>query len=279
MSHLGIDTAAPLTAENIRRARDADVAFVGRYLVPTGYSKAIKADEAQRLRDAGLAILLCWEIGAAAVKGGAAAGAADGARALQCAQALGVPAGVTIYFACDYAAPMADYIAAEEYVKAAQAALGTRYRAGLYGHRALCEFLHDRGSCSHFWQYCAWSRGVAECAAVYQAYASSSAPAKAMAARIGVSVDLDTCEDLSRAGLWLPSPCEYDDGEGGVIVEHAAAAAKRPWYANAMDWAAAQGLIRDGRPNDPVTRAELAMVLFRLFGPEDEKKDSGLLSD
>ena len=59
MSYLGIDTIAPLTAEHIRRARDADVAFVGRYLVPASYSKALKAEEAQRLRDAWLAILLC----------------------------------------------------------------------------------------------------------------------------------------------------------------------------------------------------------------------------
>ena len=51
----------------------------------------------------------------------------------------------------------------------------------------------------------------------------------------------------------------------------------RPWYADAMEWAANNGLIRDGRPNDTVTRAELATVLYRIYGPEDEKKSSGLL--
>jgi hypothetical protein len=45
-----------------------------------------------------------------------------------------------------------------------------------------------------------------------------------------------------------------------------------------MAWAERQGLLRDGRPNDPVTRAELATVLYRIYGPEDDKKDSGLLS-
>jgi hypothetical protein len=51
------------------------------------------------------------------------------------------------------------------------------------------------------------------------------------------------------------------------------------WYDEAMGWAKAQGLIRDGRPNDPVTRAELATVLYRLYGPEDSKEHSGLLSE
>ena len=53
----------------------------------------------------------------------------------------------------------------------------------------------------------------------------------------------------------------------------------KPWYAEAMEWAAEAGLIRDGRPDDPVTRAELATVLYRIYGPDDNKTDSGLLSD
>ena len=42
----------------------------------------------------------------------------------------------------------------------------------------------------------------------------------------------------------------------------------QPWYASAMAWAKDAGLIRDGRPEDPVTRAELATVLYRMAGPE-----------
>ena len=83
--------------------------------------------------------------------------------------------------------------------------------------------------------------------------------AKALASKVGFDVDLDDCADMATAGLWMPD-------------------ASKPWYADAMQWADQAGLIRDGRPNDPVTRAELATVLYRIYGPEDDKKNSGLLS-
>ena len=53
------------------------------------------------------------------------------------------------------------------------------------------------------------------------------------------------------------------------------------WYDDAMAWAETVGLIKDGRPNDSVTRAELATVLMRYhytFNGEDSKSESGLLS-
>ena len=49
---------------------------------------------------------------------------------------------------------------------------------------------------------------------------------------------------------------------------NAAPGGAQPWYASAMAWAKDAGLIRDGRPEDPVTRAELATVLYRMAGPE-----------
>ena len=90
----------------------------------------------------------------------------------------------------------------------------------------------------------------------------ASGLAKAMAAACGIyAVDLDSAETL--AGMWLP-PAHPEP--------------EKPWYADAMVWAEEQDLIRDGRPNDPVTRAELATVLYRIHGPEDNKEASGLLS-
>ena len=39
----------------------------------------------------------------------------------------------------------------------------------------------------------------------------------------------------------------------------------KPWYADAMTWAAEIGLMDGTRPEDPVTRAELATVAKRLY--------------
>ena len=65
-----------------------------------------------------------------------------------------------------------------------------------------------------------------------------------------------------------------------------------PWYAEAMAWAEKLGLIKDGRPNDNLTRAEMATILMRydkivdakifealnLLQPEDDSF-GGIISD
>ncbi len=42
-----------------------------------------------------------------------------------------------------------------------------------------------------------------------------------------------------------------------------------PWAAAAWSWATGRGLIKNDRPNDPVTRAELAVILHRAFTDPD----------
>lgn len=54
--------------------------------------------------------------------------------------------------------------------------------------------------------------------------------------------------------------------EPAPVGANAPGGPKTPWYAEAMQWAEDRGYIRDGRPNDPVTRAELATVLQRVVG-------------
>ena len=78
MTYQGIDTATKITATQAKKLRENGVSFVGRYLVPPGMYKDITADEIQILHDAGLAILLCWEIGAGDIRQGAERGAKDG---------------------------------------------------------------------------------------------------------------------------------------------------------------------------------------------------------
>ena len=269
MTYQGIDTAARISAAQAKILRDNGVSFVGRYLVPEAYSKALTANEAQSLRSAGLAILLCWEISAAAVKGGAARGAQDGAKAREIAEAMGIPEKACIYFACDYNIPNGELPFAEQYVKAAQAALGSKYEAGMYGPFALVDYLSVRGCCKKFWQCVAWSPRFLTEALTWQYQWQGSAEAKEMAAKVGFAVDMNVCNDeMTKAGFWMPYDT-YDDGDGTVVEP-------QPWYAGAMAWAEEQGLMMDGRPNDPVTRAELATVLQRY---DDSKRFSGLLTD
>ncbi|MBR2582886.1 MAG: DUF1906 domain-containing protein [Oscillospiraceae bacterium] len=271
MTYQGVDTAARLTAGQAKILRENGISFVARYLVPETLWKALTAQEAADIRNAGLALMLCWELGGEDLRGGSVKGVEHGARAKQLAEGLGVPAGVTVYFAVDYNALPGDYPAIEQYMLAAQTAMGNKYVAGLYGHEKIVEFLAQRGTVKRFWQCVAWSNRFLPEATVRQYAWQGDERAKAVQAKIGVAVDLDATETLS--GMWMPQ-AEYDDG-GDTVIEPAGAddpgGPKTPWYAEAMAWAKDAGLIQDGRPNDPVTRAELATVLRRYDKLVDEK--------
>ena len=278
MIYEGIDTAAHITADKAQILRADGFSFVARYLVPETLWKALTAREAADIRGAGLALMLCWELGGDDIRLGAVKGVEHGTRARQLAEALGVPTGTIIYFAADYNVPESDFAAVGQYMAAAQTALAGKYRAGLYGHERIVRHLAERGSVKHFWQCVAWSNAFDPAATVRQYAWQGDSRAKAVAAKIGVDVDLDSTETLK--GMWLPGGASYDDGEGGTIIDYTGGTqTATPWYAEAMAWAKERRIINDGRPNDPVTRAELATVLYRIMGTGDEKTDSCMLTD
>ena len=255
MTCKGVDTAATISASAAKKLKDNGISFVGRYLVPTTMSKSIKANEIKGLRDAGLAILLCWEIGASDVKGGAERGKTDGARVKELAQEFGVPAETAIYFAVDYEAVANEFPTIEAYIRAAQDACYP-YVAGIYGHASLVDYLASKGACKHFWQCCAWSYGrVSAHTSVYQYAWSGADESKAMQDKVGFAVDMDRTESMEGAGLWLPPVPEYDKPEEP----------KKPWYADDMEWVEQHHIMNDGRPQDNVTRAELAAVMHRFY--------------
>lgn len=267
MRFKGIDSASPVSAAAAKKLAELGYSFCGRYLAPSGW-KVLTADEAMNIHDAGLSILLVWETTADRAKSGSAGGAQDGAMAAGKAAALGVPAGTVIYYAVDYDAGQGDYDAIEAYLTAAGAA-SAPYAVGVYGSYRVVEEMRRRGACTAFWQCCAWSYGkLSEHADAYQAEWSGTANAKALAARVGFDVDLDEAGSLDT--FWGPEKAEEP-------ATH--------WYDECMAWAAAEGLINDGRPNDNITRAEVAMILWRLCHGKEQQYDpeltrpSGLLSD
>lgn len=272
MHNLGVDTIARITKEQAAKLKVQGVSFVGRYLAPAGYSKAITKEESETLHDAGIAILLCWEVGAEAMRGGATQGAYDASRARWMAESLGVPSGTAIYFAADYNVPDSDLPMCEQYIKSAQAALGASYEAGAYGPLKLVEFLHSRGACRKFWQCVAWSAYFSEHATVCQYQWQGGPEAVAMANATGIlAVDMNRTDDLRRAGLWMTSYTEYQDGDGVILEPSKPVQKPAMWYDEAMAWAKEAKLINDGRPADNLTRAEMAVILQRYDRRVDEK--------
>ena len=261
MTYLGVDSSASINPSAAKILRENGISFVGRYLVPPGMGKDLTAAEIKNIHGAGLAILLVWEIESAAVKEGSQRGARDGTRAKALAEQFGVPKGTTIYFACDYAAQDYDYPAIEAYIVAAQQAVYP-YDVGLYGHAGIVDYLGKRDTCRKFWQCVAWSGGrVSQYTNVYQYQWQGGADAQAIYKKVGFFVDMNRSEDIEKAGMWMPTEQHH-------------------WYDEAMAWGERTGIMKDGRPNDSVTRAEVITMLMRyhnIFTAEDDKSESGLL--
>jgi hypothetical protein len=68
--------------------------------------------------------------------------------------------------------------------------------------------------------------------------------------------------ELVQAVVGAPIPAQPTPEEVSDVVP--------AWAAAAWSWATGRGLIKDDRPNDPVTRAELVVVLHRLAEGETE---------
>ena len=202
MNYEGIDTAAKLTAAQAKILRSEGISFAARYLVPDDGNtawKALTADEAAMLRDNSIAVMLCWETTAKRMLGGASAGAEDGAKARELAQAMGVPMGTCIYFAADWDVKDAEIPIVESYYRAARIAVG-QYNAGVYGGQRVITALSQISA--WLWQCVAWTDSFAPYATAIQYQWQGSPDAKILSAQVGVAVDLDSAASL--AGMWLP---------------------------------------------------------------------------
>lgn len=193
----GIDCATKLTAITAAGIKTAGYEFAGRYLVPNEGVlawKALTAEEARVITDAGLRLLTVWETTADRVKGGATAGREDGARAYQCAKEIGMPANGIIYFAVDYDAQPADYRTIADYLAAARTQTG-EYEVGVYGSYSVVEEMAGQYVCKGFWQCLAWSYGrKSDHLTVYQGEFGLTVA--------GVPVDGNECPDMDTAGIW-----------------------------------------------------------------------------
>lgn len=258
MIYQGVDTASKITKQIAKKLKEESVDFVVRYLVPergqTAW-KSLSASEASDILDSGLALMLVWETSADRVKGGAKDGASDGFDAHKLAADMGVPPGTVIYFAADYNVPESDFDAVEAYLIGAKCNL-EQYKVGLYGSEKVVQAMSERGACKHFWQCVAWSNEFLPVASVIQYEWQGGADAKALAKKVGVSVDLDSATTLET--MWLPHGQGYSDGDD-VIYEYTNHVAPKEQVEMAMDWAQSHGIVS----GNGVAEKTIAIALWR----------------
>lgn len=266
----GIDCATRITERAARTLKSEGYAFAGRYLVPPGYSKALTKAEAEIILDAGVGLLLVWELEAERIRRGADTGRADGAYARSLARQIGAPQGTIIYFAADYGVPPADFGQIESYLRAAAAELG-EYGCGVYGPYAVIEAMSARDVCRGYWQCVGWSGGKHSAArTVYQRLWSGAAECVALAAKLGFSVDINDCPDPEQAGIWTRREEPADEKEDEEEVKRYNRMEELPdWAQPTVQKLIAKGCIQgsgggtdeDGNPTDMDLSHDMVRVL------------------
>ena len=245
----GIDTAAIISHKSAKILRENGISFVVRYLVPqSGVTawKALSAVEAKNVREAGLAVMLCWELTADRMLGGAEYGATDGAKARELAEKMGVPHGTAIYFAADWNVKESEYDDVDAYLSQVVKTIGD-YRVGLYGHEKIVHAMSKRYAGMMFWQCVAWSNQLDDAANVFQYQWQGGDEAKALAAKCGFAVDLDSADSLD--GMWEPEQPRTEEED-------------------AMAWAKSVHIVDDSMRD--VSQTVLMLYrYFKTYQPED----------
>lgn len=198
---IGIDTATPISSEVAELMVQNGVSFVGRYLVPTRYHKALTKEEAQGLSAAGLQIFVYYEINADDALKGAERGTKDGKSAYQCAKDIGLPSNAIIYFTVDCSYPdtsptgMAKYNGLIcDYLDAARAETG-EYEIGLYGPYPTLEYAKSNSPCVAYVQSVGGSgKNVSDAYTIYQL--TNTSPF------CGIGVDWCSCRNVAAAGFF-----------------------------------------------------------------------------
>lgn len=256
----GIDTAARLTAKQAQALKAEGYDFAGRYLVPPSeFWKALTKTEAETICAAGMKLLTVWETTAARAKGGAPAGAIDGARALKCAHELDMPTSGVIYFAVDFGAQMVDMDAIEAYLRAARENT-EEYEIGVYGSYYVVDEMARRGACQYFWQCVGWSSGKKSAYRnIYQKQGTTPSSA-------GVGVDINECEDMDAAGIW---DYEEDNMTGKQIYDklqdYLATQPAPDWAKDELQEAVDMGITDGERPMQLIPRYQAAIMAKRAL--------------
>lgn len=212
----GFDTSTPLTLLKAQQFKEARYDFVCRYLAPKSWNawKALTAEEADNISQAGLEIVSAWETTAGAAREGATAGKDAGIFSLQAAQEVGQTQGSKIYGCVDFEARPSEFPIIGEYFKAFKAQL-VGYELDGYGNDAILNYLKANGIIRNGWQTIAWSYGRKSTSiSIYQ---SDCGPNGTGFPMFGIPIDAD--ESYGNEGWWNTMGVQPMDRTKAEIME------------------------------------------------------------
>lgn len=178
--------------------------FASRYLSPPGgIDKDLSLAEAQKLTNAGIAIVCNWEDSTGAPLKGFTRGVSDAGMAWEHAIACGMPRSRPIYFSIDFEASTAQLQNELTQYFRGIATVMPLSQIGAYGGLATIKFLFDNHLITWGWQTYAWSHGVWDSRAQVQQYKNSTTVC-------GVSLDLDRAMVADYGQWFFGQPDEGD---------------------------------------------------------------------
>lgn len=223
----------------------AGITCVNRYLWSGG--KGVTAAEIAALHTAGIGVILGYEADQGNHLKGAGQGAVDGAAARSFADALGVPASLPIYFACDQEVSDAQMPTVMAYLHAADSAA---HPARPYSQKSVGDAFGKP-----FWQTLAWSNGRSNLAVIYQ-YAINQT-------FNGSAVDYNDILDESQLGAWWPDG-HLPAGGGTAIRPTPPAGGTDMANVSTAEWAEVLTKVRALAANDGLTAGRKQNMYNRI---------------
>jgi glycoside hydrolase-like protein len=136
----------------------AKVKFVCRYLSHDTTGKNLSPQEAKKLINAGISIVVVWESSKNRALKGYGAGVSDAKDARTQALSCGLPDDRPIYFAVDFDAPEGQQVLIDSYLRGVASVIGLR-RTGLYAGYYVIKRAFNHNVIKWGWQTSAWSGG------------------------------------------------------------------------------------------------------------------------
>ena len=137
---------------------DAGIEVIARYINPDG-RKPLDIEEAQRYSDAGVRIMMIYQINTNDPYKGYDTGYEFGTKALEYARNLQAPKGTPIFFCCDCACDMRRFDKVAQFIMGVKDAIGGEYGVGLYGGYYVNEAMYNLGLIDAHWQSLGFNDG------------------------------------------------------------------------------------------------------------------------
>lgn len=147
-----VDTVVRLTKQEYADClAENGIELIARYINPEGRNP-LTVEEAQMYSNAGIRVMMIYQINKDDPYKGYDVGVEFGTKALEYARNLGAPKGTPIFFCCDCNNRPEYFCDLSAFILGVKDAMQGEYSVGLYGGYYTCEAMYNVGLIDYYWQ-------------------------------------------------------------------------------------------------------------------------------